>query len=144
MAQKLPSLELLYELSQAERDSQLTHFDALDTKAGIVLGFAGVLMALSGTSSGLWHAAALAASLVAATAAVAAFWPRSYPVLLPTELRGYLTSEETFTRLRVLDTMEVMVNETRQVLEVKARRLKIALICLAAAAGIQAIGAIAT
>jgi hypothetical protein len=33
--ERLPSLELLLELVQSERDKQLAHFDALDSKAGI-------------------------------------------------------------------------------------------------------------
>ncbi len=142
MTERLPSLELLFELNQAERHSQLVHFDGLDSKAGIVLGFAGVLIALSNDATGAWRAAALAMSLAAAAAAVAAFWPRSYPVLLPTELRTYITSEEAFTRLRILDTTEVMLNETRLVLETKARRLKMALISLAVAATLHAISVV--
>lgn len=39
------SLDLLIEINQAEREAQLAHFESLDTKAGLVLGFAGVLIA---------------------------------------------------------------------------------------------------
>jgi hypothetical protein len=38
------SLNLLIEINQSERDAQLSHFDSLDTRAGLVLGFAGVLI----------------------------------------------------------------------------------------------------
>jgi hypothetical protein len=47
------SLDLLIELNQAERQLQLAHFDSLDTKAGLVLGFAGVLIALGNGAGGL-------------------------------------------------------------------------------------------
>ena len=42
MVDRLPSLNLLLELVQSERDKQLAHFDALDNKAGIVLAFSGL------------------------------------------------------------------------------------------------------
>jgi hypothetical protein len=45
-----PSLDLLIEINQSERDAQLSHFDSLDTKAGLVLGFAGVLIGLGNRS----------------------------------------------------------------------------------------------
>lgn len=47
MNDRLPSLDLLLELVQRERDKQLAHLDALDNKAGIVLGFAGLLITLA-------------------------------------------------------------------------------------------------
>src|SRR3970040_1572077 len=44
------SLDLLIEIHQSERNAQLSHFDSLDTKAGLVLGFAGVLIGLGNQS----------------------------------------------------------------------------------------------
>jgi hypothetical protein len=41
----MPSLDLLLQTVMAERDKQLAHFDALDTKAGVLLAFDGVLIA---------------------------------------------------------------------------------------------------
>lgn len=41
MADSLPSLALLLDLVRDERSKQIALFDALDNKAGIVLGFAG-------------------------------------------------------------------------------------------------------
>ena len=52
---RISSLDLLIEINQSERDAQLSHFDSLDTKSGLVLGFAGVLIALgngAGTFAG--------------------------------------------------------------------------------------------
>lgn len=43
-------------------------------------------------------------------------------------------SELAFTQLTVLDTLELMLQETRSVLELKSRRLKWALVSLSAAA----------
>ncbi len=47
MNDRLPSLDLLLDLVQQERNKQLAHLDALDNKAGIVLGFAGLLITLA-------------------------------------------------------------------------------------------------
>jgi hypothetical protein len=38
MVERVPSMEFLLELVQTERDKQLDHLDALDGKAGIILG----------------------------------------------------------------------------------------------------------
>lgn len=47
MVDRLPSLNLLLDVVQSERDKQLAHFDALDNKAGIVLAFSGLLITLA-------------------------------------------------------------------------------------------------
>lgn len=44
---KLPSIEIVLEEVRFEREAQLQHFDSLDAKAGILLGFAGALVALA-------------------------------------------------------------------------------------------------
>jgi hypothetical protein len=41
------SLDVILEEVRVEREAQLQHFDSLDAKAGIVLGFAGALVALA-------------------------------------------------------------------------------------------------
>jgi hypothetical protein len=73
------SLDLLIEINQSERNAQLSHFDSLDTKAGLVLGFAGVLIGL-GNQSWLGLPSVLLAVL-AAGMAVGAFWPRRFPLV---------------------------------------------------------------
>lgn len=133
------SLDLLIEINQSEREAQLAHFDSLDTKAGLVLGFAGVLIALgngSGSPSGV-GSTILAA--MAALASVASFWPRNFPSIDPTRLGDYAVSELAFTQLTVLDTLEVMLVETAEKLELKARRLKWALVNLTAGAVLAAV-----
>jgi hypothetical protein len=47
MVDRSPSLNVLPEFVQSERDKQLAHFDALDSKAGIVLAFSGLLITLA-------------------------------------------------------------------------------------------------
>jgi hypothetical protein len=80
------------------------------------------------------------AAVVSAALSLSAFWPRRFPVLEPSPLRGYLRAEEGFTRLTVLDTLEVFVNEGSLLLREKGRRLGWALRGLTVAAGFFAVG----
>lgn len=140
MADRLPSLDLLFQLVQAERDKQLTHFDALDNKAGIVLGFSGLLVTLAPDVAGPFRVIGVLAAAVAAGFALAAFWPRRFPVLEPSPLRAYLRAEDSFTRLTVHDTLEDFVNEGSEILQAKGRRLGYGLWALTGAAGSLAVG----
>ena len=127
---RLPSLDLLLQIAMTERDKQLAHFDALDTKAGVLLAFDGVLISLM---RGIRLAFVLSAvSLVAASAlfALAAFWPRNYPLLHPPDLRKYLTHEVEQTQLTLHDTIGEMITRSSRLLQTKARNLKLALVLL--------------
>ena len=128
----LPSLELLAEEAAAELAAQERRGDALDSKAAVLLGFSGVLVALTASNlkGGTADAAAVAAGL-AAPCAGAAFVPRSFPFLELRRLRdSYLTSEEDFTRLSLLDTRIAMYSETEAVLTLKALLVSVASIAL--------------
>jgi hypothetical protein len=140
MAERLPSLDLLLELVQAERDKQLGHFDALDNKAGIILGFAGLLITLAPDAAPLLRIGGVLAAVAAAAFALLAFWPRRFPVLEPSALRRYLGADARFTRLTVLDSLEEFVNEGSAVLAEKGRRVRLALIALALAGVLFAVG----
>ncbi len=133
------SLDLLLELNQAERQTQLAHFDSLDTKSGLVLGFAGVLIALSRDFEGVDGIAASLSAAVAAGLSLAAFWPRDIPVFDPARLGEYATSELVFTQMTVVDTLRIMLKQGRAVLKVKALRLKLALTCLSVSAVLTAL-----
>lgn len=140
----LPSLNLLLQVAMQERDKQLAHFDALDTKAGVLLAFDGVLIVIS-------HGVRLAfqlpgVMLTAASAALAlgAFWPRKFPTLDPWILRPFLTYDTERVGLRLHDTVARMVTEGRQVLHTKARNLKLALALLLLAVFTFGAGTIAT
>jgi hypothetical protein len=128
----MPSLELILGGFEREQDRQLAHFDALDTKAGVVLGFAGVMAALPLEALWLRRLTVLLA-LAAGAAAMAAFWPRNLPTLETSRLRSYLRAEQRITRLTLVDTYERMLAEGRAVLERKSRRLKVAMAVLVAA-----------
>ena len=140
MVNRLPSLDILLELVQSERDKQLAHFDALDNKAGIVLAFSGLSVTLAPDVPTASRVLGVVAAVVSAALSLSAFWPRRFPVLEPSPLRHYLRAEEGFTRLTVLDTLEDFVNESSVLLREKGRRLGWALRALTVAAAFFATG----
>ena len=83
MVDRLPSLDILLELVQSEREKQLAHFDALDNKAGIVLAFSGLLITLAPDIPIAFRVLGVLAAVVSSALALSAFWPRRFPVLEP-------------------------------------------------------------
>jgi hypothetical protein len=141
---RLPSLDLLLQIVMQERDKQLAHFDALDTKAGVLLAFDGVLIIVA---RGIRLAFLLPGIVIASASALfalAAFWPRSLPALNPATMRKYLTYETEDTRLMLHDTAGEMVSRGVWLLRIKARNLKLALILLLLAAITFGAGIIST
>jgi hypothetical protein len=142
----LPSLQILLDQIASERETMSAHAENLDAKAGVVLGFAGVLIGLGATaqvtiSTNAVFQAGLGVAVVAAVSAALAFFPRKYPVLEARSLRDkYLTEPESATRLRLLDTQIEMINQTAVLAKQKGRRLRVAVICLAIAAFLVVLG----
>ena len=131
----MPSLPVLAEVTARELETQERRSDALDAKAGVVLGFAGVLVPLSlaNLHGNLAHVGAGFAGL-AALLASGGFVPRNTPALALRQLRdSYITSEETFTRLRVLDTQIAMHDRTNDRLALKALLITASVLALAVA-----------
>lgn len=121
-------------------EHQLRHFDGLDNKAGIVVGFAGVVVAIAEGLKLLAIAGRLAA-VVAALLALWSFLPRTYPVLDTRKLRDrYLRADPEFTKLHLLDTQIRMEERASALLDRKAFRLKLAVGFLAAAVLFIAVG----
>lgn len=125
MAERFPSFDIVAEETRLQLDLQHRHFDALDTKAGIVLGFSGVLVAL-GTRSQTWlTATALVLAVASSLCSGNAFRPRNFPVVEVLELRErYLSAEPKFTSLRLLDSRVEMWHQGTWLLELKAKWLK--------------------
>lgn len=140
MANGLPSLDLVALRVQAQLEHQLRHFDGLDNKAGIVVGFAGVVVTIAEGLKPLAIAGRLAAVL-AAMLALWSFLPRRYPVLDTRRLRNrYLRADPEFTKLHLLDTQIRMEERASVLLDRKAFRLKLAVVCLTAAVLLIAAG----
>lgn len=130
----LPSLPLLSEETKRELDVQERRGDALDSKAGIVIGFAGVLVPLSlANLHGLLAHIGAGLAGVAALASALAFIPRSTPGLSLRALRPYLTADAAFTELRLLDTRIAMYERTSRILNTKAWLVTAAVTALGAA-----------
>jgi hypothetical protein len=142
----LPSLAILVAQVASERETMNTHAESLDTKAGVVLGFAGVLVGLGATaqlavSERLLVQIGLGMAVVAALLAAWGFLPRGYPVLEVYRLRQrYLTALESETRLHLLDTQIEMVQEAADLVRRKGRRIRLSVGCLASAAGLVVAG----
>ena len=122
------------------------HAESLDSKAGVVLGFAGVLVGLGATaqvaiSDTVVFQVGLSVAVVAATLTAWAFLPRRYPVLEVERLRqSNLTALEAETRLELLDTQIVMVKEAAALVKQKGWRVRTAVGCLAIAAALIVAG----
>jgi hypothetical protein len=135
------SLDLVLEEVRSERDLQLSHFDAIDTKAGIVLGFAGALVALAPPRAELLLVLGRVLAVVCGFLCLWTFWPRRY---WSTNLRPfrdkYLAPELEFAKIHLLDTLIGMADRMSETLASKATRLKLAMLALALAVLLTAAG----
>jgi hypothetical protein len=143
----LPSLDLISKQVASERESITGHAESLDTKAGVVLGFAGVLVGLGATAqafverTGLFEVG-LGFAVGSGVLAVASFFPRRYPVVEVLPLREQLTAQERDTKLLLLDTQIEMVIELGDLVKGKGRSLRGALAALIVAAGLVVAGTV--
>jgi len=144
MGEGLPSLDVVASQVEAQLEHQLRHFDGLDSKAGMVLGFAGVLVAVAEGIEPL----VIAGRIAAAGAALLSLWsflPRKYPVLDTRRLRDrYLRADPGFTTLHLLDTQIAMEERASAILDRKASRLKLGVGLLAFAILLIAAGMLYT
>lgn len=136
----MDSLDLLLQTVSNERSAQLSHFDALDAKAGITLGFAGGLIAVSPDLAAAPRGVALGLLVLSAAAATASFWPRRLPTLQVGNLRRYLRADTEFTKLTLHDTYLSMVQEGWEAAQRKVFLLRLAMGSLALAGVTLAVG----
>jgi uncharacterized membrane protein len=143
---KMPSLKILLDQVASERATVSARADSLDTRAGVVLGFAGVLVGLGATASmaistnGFFQAG-LGVAVVAALAAAFAFVPRNSPVLDMRPARDrYLTADESVTQLILLDTQIETIKTAAELVKQKGSRLQVSVVCLAIAAILVVVG----
>jgi hypothetical protein len=135
------SLEVVREEVRAERGAQLQHFDSIDTKAGILLGFAGALVALAPGRTTVLVQVGRAVAVVSGFLALWTVWPRRYWSTNLRSLRDkYLAAEPEFTLLQVVDTQIEMAERMAEILHRKGTHLKRAMVALAAAVLLIGIG----
>lgn len=138
---RIRSLDVVERVVDRERQAQLQHFDALDSKAGVMLGFAGALSALAPAAvNGIVDAGRFVAA-GGALMGLWAFWPRSYgAVTLRAFRERYLASEPAFTRLHLADTQIAVSQELAATLDLKALRVKLSMSFLATSSILVATG----
>lgn len=146
----LPSLKILLDQVAAERETMNTHAESLDAKAGVTLGFTGVLVGLGATAQAAITTNAVFQSglVVAVVAAGLAAWavlPRRYPVIqvLPARQK-FLTAGERETQLQLLDLQIQMVMEVAEQVKRKGSRVRWSVTCLAIATALVVIGTLST
>jgi len=117
------SLDVVRDEARAERAGQVANFDSIDTKAGILLGFAGALVALSREGSSLALQLGRGLGVLSGFLSLWTFWPRRF---WSTDLRPlrdkYLAAEPAFSKLRLLDTHIEMAERVAEVIRRKAIR----------------------
>lgn len=136
----LPSIDLLLRAIERQRDQQRLHFESLDNKAGIAVGFAGAIAALASDVDPAVAKVGAVAAVVAAVLAMLAFRPRKDPIFDPLRLRAYLRAEAEFTKLRLLDTEIEMALRASNLIETKARWLQASLVLLVISVALLAAG----
>jgi NADH-quinone oxidoreductase subunit J len=152
-----PSLELVLGQVASERNAINAHTDSLDTKAGLVLGFSGVLVGLSATAAegtldfkaALFRAglevAVLAAGLAAAaimTSVITLWKPRGhfhYELNLD-KYKQKVADPEAGTRTALLEDQIAMVKTTRTLAVVKQALVFFSVVSLVVAAGLVVAG----
>lgn len=138
----LRSVERVLTAIHRHRDQQQAHFESLDTKAGLLVGFAGAIAALAKDVDSVLGKLGLVGAAAAAVLGIVSFWPRSYPVFDPRRLRQYLRAEDEFTALRLVDTETKMALKASRLIEHKARWLRWALVVLVGAVVLLATGTV--
>ncbi len=134
------SLETILDEARSERAVQLRHFDGLDARAGVILGFAGVLVALfpgGGALIDLGRFAAVASALLA-------LWTFSLPPQTGLDLsqlsERYSKADTGFTLRRLIDAHIQVTEDLRRLIRVKTVRLMAAMTALASGAVLSSIG----
>lgn len=118
------SLDVLAAEARAVQDMLVRHFEALDTRTGVVLGFAGALVALARGASGSLPLAARAVAAASALASLWAFLPRRYPRVEVAAIREhYADADAAFTKLALLDAHLLIEAKAVSLVQAKARRL---------------------
>lgn len=136
----LPSLDFVRAELDREQESHERRAAQVDTKAGLILAAAGVVV-FRAPQPTLFGVLAQAAAAVAGVLAILAFLPRVAGTVSPTALRSkYIQQPEQVTKLVVLDTRLAIHADDEKQLRVKAKRMKQAVISLGVAVALALIG----
>jgi hypothetical protein len=142
-APQYPSLDLIRTELDLRLADQARKAATFDTRAGVVLGFGGVLIGLVGEDPTIFQ---LLGQIVAALAAGVAGVSMRYRVSGSMNIRAvrdrYLNQEPEVTRLRLLDTRIVLLEQDEVRFESKVRVMAWAVRLLAFAVLLMLVGSI--
>lgn len=125
-----PSVGVLLAAVERLLEQQRSHFESLDTKAGVAVGFAGVITAIGRDAGPLPAKVGVGLAVVAAILAMLSFRPRHHPIFDPLPLRQYLGADEGLTQLKLLDSEIEMAQRVPRLIKNKARLLQASLAVL--------------
>ena len=119
------SAPVLLEAAYQERQLRFSALDAVEMKAGVTLGFAGTLIALTAAFGPAWSRSAIVIpAVISVLLAVFALIPRKHAGLNPEPLRDkYLESEPRDTQRAILN---VLVRNHQELAKSVARRTRFA------------------
>ena len=140
--EKFASLAVIEAAVRRELDAQERRADAADTRAGLVLGFAGVIASVG--LGDVWPPLAVAGRLVAGVAALVSLSALAPPIgweLDAEQLRRrYLAADPTRTRIALLDTEAAVTAFLAHRLRNKLARLRLAAAFLMVAVALTTTG----
>ncbi|MDK3256653.1 hypothetical protein [Blastococcus capsensis] len=140
---RVPSLDVVESALAREEDSYRQRAQSIDTRLGLLLGAAGVLVALVGSRPSIPGLIGQVVTVGAGGAAVHGLWPRVDKGIAPRKLRDrYLAADPTLTRMRLLNTRLELHEKDEIRLLAKARRLRAAALLLFCAATTIVVGSI--
>jgi hypothetical protein len=119
------SIEILEGQIRDQLATQRSYVENLDAKAGVVLGFSGLVVAVAPANDTVWVDLARLAGVLSGVIALFVFLPRDYPVVdLRAFRRGYLTAEPTAGLLALVDTYLNVLDHAAGVIDHKSRWAK--------------------
>jgi hypothetical protein len=106
-----------------EREAQDQRSASADTRAGLVLGFSGVIASAAVNSRSLLTLPGIGLAVVAAVLASTVFWPRLQRTVHPRALRNrYLAGPPDLIKLSVLDRRILDYEENQEQIKIKLVR----------------------
>lgn len=139
----MPSLDLIAQSVHEELRGLTQHADAIDAKAGVLLGAAALLITFTGEKHGVWITVAHLSAFLSGAFALLCLVPKKSPKLRVKSLRDkYLTSEASITKLSILDSEVEMHGLAERAVVRKVFYLDAAAVSLLLAAGVAVVGAL--
>jgi hypothetical protein len=140
---RLQSLDIVEAALAREEDSYRLRAQSIDTRLGLLLAAAGVVVPVVGDGPSVAGLIGQVLAVCAGGSSVYGLWSRVDKGIAPRKLRDrYLTADPTVTRMRLLNTRLDLHARDEQQLLAKAARLRIAAFLLLAGAATIVAGGI--